>query len=57
MQDIKLYNIKQLSEILQTTAQTIRNYLRNGRLKGQKIGGKWLVAEKDLKAFLKPKGE
>lgn len=53
MENIKLYNIKELSNLLQTTPQTIRKYLNEGRLKGNKIGGKWLVTEEDLKEFLK----
>lgn len=53
MEEMKLYNIKELSDILRTTPQTIRKYLNEGRLKGNKIGGKWLVTEEALKKFLK----
>lgn len=55
MDQVKLYNIKELSEFLQTTPQTIRKYLNEGRLKGNKIGGKWLVTEEALKEFLEVK--
>ena len=31
---------------------TLRTYRKNGKLRGQKVGGKWYVTKKNLEAFL-----
>lgn len=51
--NIKLYSVKDLSQELHVTNLSIRSYLKNGKLKGQKIGGRWYVAEENLHSFLK----
>ena len=47
-----LYSIKELSEILDVTVVTLRKYFRSGKMKAQKIGGKWYVTEENVKKFL-----
>jgi excisionase family DNA binding protein len=32
--------------------ETVREYLREGRIKAQKIGRTWIVQERDLRAFM-----
>jgi excisionase family DNA binding protein len=50
--DLKLYSVLDISERLDITDVTIRKYIKTGRLSAQKIGGAWLVSEKNLQAFL-----
>ena len=37
----KLYSVEEIAQMTSVTTRTIRNYLRNGILKGRKIGGQW----------------
>ncbi len=52
VEDIKLYSVKELSELLGVTKASILNYIKTGRLKAQMLGGKWIVASENLKEFL-----
>lgn len=49
----KLYSIRDLEKILPITPLTIRKYIREGKIKGRKIGVNWYVAKEDLEVFLK----
>ncbi|MBA7487294.1 hypothetical protein ES707_22857 [subsurface metagenome] len=50
--DKKLYSIRELAKILPVTPLTIRKYIREGKIKGHKIGKNWYVIKEDLEAFL-----
>lgn len=49
--DLKLYDLRELAEMLGTTEDTLRHYLREGKLAGQKIGVKWYVSEDGLREY------
>lgn len=49
--EITLYTIKELSEKLELHPITLRTYIRSGKLKGQKVGGRWMITEESLKEF------
>lgn len=49
--DLKLYSTLELAKRLDITPLTLRTYIKQGRIKGQKLGGKWYVSEGSLKAF------
>ena len=49
--DIKLYSVLELSQVLKITTVTLRTYIRQGKIKGQKIGGMWYITEERLKEF------
>jgi excisionase family DNA binding protein len=48
-----LYSVEEVAQKLNVTPASVRNYLRQGNLKGQKILRMWLIEEKDLKVFMK----
>ena len=48
----ELYSVRELEKILPITPLTIREYIRKGKIKGQKIGKAWFVLKQDLEAFL-----
>ena len=48
----KLYTVEVIANMLSLTTRTIRNYLKDGILKGRKIGGQWRFTEDDLKNFM-----
>jgi|WetSurMetagenome_2_1015567.scaffolds.fasta_scaffold1297240_1 excisionase family DNA binding protein len=52
IEDIKLYSVKELSELLGVTKAAILSYIKTGRLKAQMLGGKWVIANDNLKEFL-----
>ncbi len=46
-----LYSVSELSQKLNVTTVTIRNYIKQGRLRGQKAMGRWFIAEQDMVEF------
>jgi len=52
IQGITFYRIPEVAEELQVTPQTIRAWIKQGRLKAQRIGRPILITEENIKAFL-----
>ncbi len=52
IQGVKFYTIQETAEALNVTAQTIRKYVKEGRIKGKRIGRPILITEKNIKEFL-----
>ena len=52
LKKIRLYTLSELEVILQVTHRTLLTYIKNGKLKGVKIGGKWRITEENLRKFL-----
>jgi excisionase family DNA binding protein len=48
----KLYTPEEAAKLLGIAPRTIRNYLRNGVIKGIKTGMMWRVPESDLQAYI-----
>ena len=46
------YTIGEVAEILEVTKPTIKNYIKKGKIKGEKILGKWCVPEDNLRKYL-----
>lgn len=53
IEGIKFYTIPETAEALNVTPQTVRAYIKQGKLKGQRIGRPILITENNLKDFLK----
>ena len=49
----KLYDAEDLAEMLKITKPTIRLYLREAKIKGGKVDGKWYITEDDLEDYLR----
>jgi predicted site-specific integrase-resolvase len=49
---VKLYDVKEVADMLKSTEATIRVYFREGKLKGRKINGKWRVSVENLNRFI-----
>lgn len=54
IEGIKFYTIPEAAKALRVTPQTIRTYIKTGRLKSQRIGRPILITENNLIEFLKP---
>jgi len=52
IEGIKFYTIPDTAEALNVTPQTVRAYIKQGKLKGQRIGRPILITENNLKEFL-----
>lgn len=52
LQKYKLYTVKDLEPVLMKSDQSIKAYLKSGKLKGAKVGGQWRVTEEALREFL-----
>ncbi len=52
IEGIKFYTIQETATALRVTPQTIRAWIKQGKLKGQRIGRPILITENNLKEFL-----
>lgn len=52
IQGITFYTIPETAKVLRVTPQTIRSYIKRGRLRSQRIGRPILITDKNLKEFL-----
>ena len=49
--DLKLYEVKELSQLLAIQERTVRKLFRDGTLKGRKLAKKWYITEEALKDY------
>ena len=52
MQELKVYTLEEVREILKLTQRTLYNYIKNRDLKATKIGKYWRVQHTDLEEFI-----
>lgn len=49
---IAVYTLSEIENIIGVTHRTLLSYVKDGKLKAAKIGGKWRVTEENLNRFL-----
>ena len=52
MGDIKAYDVYEISKAFDITPQSVRKYLKGGKIKAKKFGTKWYITEEAMKDFL-----
>lgn len=52
LEELKVYSLTEIESILGVTHRTLLTYIKDGRLKGVKIGGKWKVSGENLRKFI-----
>jgi len=52
IEGIKLFTVTETAETLGITPQTVRAYIKQGKLKGQRVGRPILITENSIKQFL-----
>lgn len=52
LEEFKLYTLTELESVLGVSHRTLLTYVKQGRLKAVKAGGKWKVTKEQLKAFV-----
>ena len=53
IEGIKFYTIPETAQALRVTPQTIRAWVKQGKLKGLRIGRPILITESNLREFLR----
>ena len=48
-----VYTLQEAAQLFGVTERTMRNYLKDKRITGQKIGGIWYFTEETLQAFVR----
>ena len=51
METLKLYRVKDISDVLKVSPRTVIRYIQSGKLPGAKIGGGWRVKAEDFQRF------
>lgn len=49
--DLTLYSVDDLHELLDISKMTLRTYLREGRIRGRKLGVSWYVTEEAIREY------
>lgn len=52
IEGIKLFTVSEVAEAMGVTHQTVRKYIKTGKLKAQRVGKSLLITDKSIKAFL-----
>jgi excisionase family DNA binding protein len=52
IQSLQLYTLEEVAALLEVTTRTLYTYIKDGKLKAQKIGGRWKISEENLKKFI-----
>lgn len=50
---MKIYDLKEVVKILGLNIQTVRKFIKEGKLKASKVGTHYMVTEDAIKEFLK----
>jgi len=50
--DIKAYDVQEIAKALNMTPQSVRKFIREGRIKGRKVGTRWYVTEEAMREYL-----
>lgn len=48
----EMFSVEQVAQKLEVTTRTIRNYLKEGKLEGTKVGGQWRFSLANIYDFL-----
>lgn len=52
IENIKFYTVQEIASILQVTPQTVRAYIKQDKIRAQRIGRPLLITESSLREFL-----
>jgi excisionase family DNA binding protein len=50
---VTLFTVEELAERLDVQERTIREYLREGRLQGRKLAGRWYVTDEAIADYFR----
>jgi excisionase family DNA binding protein len=50
---ISFYYLDEVADYFKVNERTVRRWITSGKLEAMKWGGRWLIAESDIKEFIK----
>lgn len=55
LNSLRVYTLTEIEPVLGVTHRTLLEYVKTGKLKAVKIGGKWKISEDNLREFINGK--
>ena len=52
MEELRIYTVKEVADLLKVSKMTISRYIQSGKLKSSKLGRMYRIAHDDLRKFL-----
>ena len=52
MEELRIYTVKEVADLLKVSKMTISRYIQSGKLKSSKLGRMHRIADDDLRKFL-----
>ena len=52
MEELRIYTVKEVADLLKVSKMTISRYIQSGKLKSSKLGRMYRIADDDLRIFL-----
>jgi len=52
IEGVKFYNVKEIAELIKVDPQTVRAYIKRGRIKAVRIGRELRITESQFKGFI-----
>ncbi len=49
---VKVYTVPEVAKAMGVVPQTVRDYIKSGRLQARRVGKRFLITEKDIKRFI-----
>ena len=48
----EIYNVEEVAEFLAVHKETVKKFIREGRIKGVKLGTRWRITEDEIQRIL-----
>ena len=52
MEELRIYTVKEVADLLKVSKMTISRYIQTGKLKSSKLGRMYRITDDDLRKFL-----
>lgn len=52
MEELRIYTVKEVADLLKVSKMTISRYIQSGKLKSSKLGRMYRITDDDLRKFL-----
>ena len=52
MDELKIYDVKEVAKLLKVTTSTVKRYINSKRLKAFKVGNSWRITKSDILDFI-----
>lgn len=49
----KAYDVQETAELINLTAKSVRDYIKAGKIRAQRVGNRYYIAEENIQSFLR----